>query len=295
MIPPLKAALQKDEAFIGDVRRGLSSKNSYLWWLGQSGFLIVQNGRAIVLDPYLSDSLTRKYSGTDKPHVRITEKVVDPGLLGSIGAIDLLTSSHNHTDHFDPETLLPLLEANPQARLVIPAANHHLALERLRPDLADRLIDLDHGQNVQLGPLEIHAIASAHNTVERDEAGHCRFLGYVLKWRGLTIYHSGDTLRHDGLVPALKPFKVDLALLPINGNRPERRVAGNLNGSEAAQLAHAIGARCVVPCHYDMFEFNTASPDEFVSECKRLGQTYHLMRNGEGWDLHNRNSKAAED
>jgi len=32
----------------------------------------------------------------------------------------------------------------------------------------------------------------------------------------------------------VKPFKVDMALLPINGDRPERRVAGNLDGAQAA-------------------------------------------------------------
>ena len=46
--------------------------------------------------------------------------------------------------------------------------------------------------------------------------------------------------------------------LPINGRAPERRVAGNLSGAEAARLAKSIGARLVIPCHYEMFEFNTA-------------------------------------
>ena len=81
----------------------------------------------------------------------------------------------------------------------------------------------------------------------------------------------------------LKPFQVDVAILPINGRYPERRVAGNLNGSEAAQLASDIGARCVIPCHYDMFEFNTASPDEFIKACKALDQGYQVMENGEHW------------
>src|SRR6267378_1271078 len=139
----MKPAFQKDDAFLADVRRVVKARRRSLWWLGQSGFLIVRKGRAIVLDPYLSDSLTRKYASTDKPHVRITERVVEPAALGSIGVIDLITSSHNHTDHFDPETILPLLTANRQARLVIPTANHEVALERLGKDMADRLIDLD--------------------------------------------------------------------------------------------------------------------------------------------------------
>ena len=104
----LKPALLKNEAFLADITRTLRSQAHGLWWLGQSGFLVVQQGRALLLDPYLSDSLTRKYEKTDKPHTRITEQVVNPAALAALGAIELITSSHNHTDHFDPETLQPV-------------------------------------------------------------------------------------------------------------------------------------------------------------------------------------------
>jgi L-ascorbate metabolism protein UlaG (beta-lactamase superfamily) len=263
----------------------LEARAAGVWWLGQSGFLIAQNGRGLVLDPYLSDSLTRKYAATAKPHVRLTERVVDPAALGALGIIDVITSSHQHTDHLDAETLQPLLLANPQARLVLPAAIREFATERLGPEAAARFIDLDDGQSAKVGEMEFHGIAAAHNAVERDESGCCRFLGYVVQWNGVTLYHSGDTLWHDGLVPALRRFKIDLAFLPINGNRPERGVAGNLNGVEAARLAHAVGARLVIPCHYDLFAFNTASPDEFIAECRALGQACQLLRPGEacGW------------
>ena len=278
----LKPAFLKNEAFLADITRTLRSKDHGLWWLGQSGFLVVQQGRALLLDPYLSDSLTRKYEKTDKPHTRITEQVVNPTALAALGAIEVITSSHNHTDHFDPETLQPLLAGNSRTRLLIPAANRQLAIERL-PGSADRLLEIDAGQSVTVADIRISAVPSAHPTIEHDAAGRCRFLGYVVQWAGVTIYHSGDTLWHDELVSSLRPFPIDVALLPINGDRPERKVAGNLDGRQAAQLAHAIGARWVIPCHYDLFEFNTASPDEFVEECERLGQPHRVLRNGEGW------------
>jgi hypothetical protein len=34
-----------------------------------------------------------------------------------------------------------------------------------------------------------------------------------------------------------------------------------------------------------MFEFNTATPDEFVAECERLGQPYRVLQQGERWSL----------
>jgi len=41
-------------------------------------------------------------------------------------------------------------------------------------------------------------------------------------------------------------------------NCKEGRIADNLDGREAAPLAKNLGARIVIPCHFDMFEFNTA-------------------------------------
>jgi L-ascorbate metabolism protein UlaG (beta-lactamase superfamily) len=105
----------------------------------------------------------------------------------------------------------------------------------------------------------------------------------VVEFEGWIIYHSGDTVRYDGMAEGLKRWPIDVALLPINGSAPERRVAGNLNGREAAQLAKDMGARLVIPCHYEMFEFNTASPDEFVEACRSLGQPFRLLRAGERW------------
>ena len=120
---------------------------------------------------------------------------------------------------------------------------------------------------------------AAHESVEPQ------FLGYIIYTAGKRIYHSGDTILYDGMTERIAAFKPHLALLPINGAKPERRVAGNLNGQEAAKLAHDAGVECVVPCHYEMFEFNTASPDFFVKEARRLRQVHRVLRAGERMDL----------
>lgn len=275
------SAFQKDEALLDDIARTRAEGRSRVWWLGQSGFLVVTPQATVLFDPYLSDSLTRKYAVTDKPHTRITERVVDPGRLTGI---DLVTSSHNHTDHLDAETLLPLFVANPRAKLVIPRANHGFVLDRLGP-VEDRLVEIDAGESITHGHVTLHGIPAAHNTVERDELGQCRFLGFVARIGTLTLYHSGDTLMHEGLVPGIAPFTPDIAFVPINGNKPERRVSGNLDGREAAELARGIHAGLAIPHHFDMFEFNTATPDLFTRECRRLGQACRVLRNGEGLDI----------
>jgi L-ascorbate metabolism protein UlaG (beta-lactamase superfamily) len=70
--------LQSHAALLADIRAAEERDGFRLWWLGQSGFLLQWQGVHVLLDPYLSDSLTHKYSRTDKPHVRMTELVADP-------------------------------------------------------------------------------------------------------------------------------------------------------------------------------------------------------------------------
>jgi L-ascorbate metabolism protein UlaG (beta-lactamase superfamily) len=272
----IKPATQ-DERFLAALEDPLTPGALRLWWLGQSGFLVEYGERRLLFDPYLSDSLTAKYANTDKPHVRMTERVIAPEKLTGI---DVVTSSHNHTDHLDADTLRPLHAANPGTRFVIPEANRTFIAQRLGGDLPDA-IGLDDGVSSDAAGFRFHGIASAHNELERDAQGRHVYLGYVVQCGEWTIYHSGDTLLYEGLVEKLRRFQVDIALLPINGNRPERRVPGNLNGREAAWLAKEIGARIVVPHHYELFEFNTADPRElFIPECERLGQSYRILRSG---------------
>ena len=275
MIEPL----QSDRIFLEDVHRttGDRSAGFRVWWLGQSGFLLQWQGHHLLMDPYLSDSLTRKYADTDKPHVRMTGRVVDPA---SLGFVELVTSSHTHTDHLDQETLDPLIRANPHCRLLIPEANRVLVRDRLGCDLSWP-IGLDDGAEIEAGPFRSRGVAAAHNELERDEADRCHYLGYIVRFGDWTVYHSGDTLWYPGLTERLRGQGIDLAFLPINGNRPERRVAGNLDGAEAVGLARETGIRMVVPCHFEMFTFNTESPDLFLKTAADAGQPVRVLRAGE--------------
>jgi len=271
---------QSHDALLADIHASDRRNGGFrLWWLGQSGFLLQWQGIHVLLDPYLSDSLTKKYSQTDKPHVRMTELVVDPARLSFV---DIVTATHSHTDHLDAETLSPILAANSRVKLVIAEANRTFVADRLKID-ASVAIGLDDGTSVEISGIRFSGIASAHEALDRDECGRAKYLGYVLQFGGWTIYHSGDTVRYEGMSERLRPFKIDVALLPINGRAAERRVPGNLFGREAAELARDIEAKLVIPCHFEMFEFNTASPVEFVDQCRKLGQPFKVLRCGEQW------------
>jgi L-ascorbate metabolism protein UlaG (beta-lactamase superfamily) len=278
----MKKPILQDEAFLADVAQArLQRDKLHLWWLGQSGFLLLWQNEFLLLDPYLSESLTNKYASTNKPHIRLTERVIAPEKLDFVS---IVTSSHNHTDHLDGETIRPLLTHNPNLTILVPAANQHFAAERLQV-APERLTTIVCGRPLTVGQWTFQAIPAAHEALAVDENGNHQFIGLVVQVGAWTLYHSGDTVRYAGMEEWLRPFAIDIAMLPINGRDPARGVAGNLSATEAVQLAQDCGMKTVIPCHFDMFEFNTVMPDEFVTTAEQVGQGYRLLQNGERWSL----------
>lgn len=273
----IKPILQ-GRAFLEDVKSAPAGKEEfYLWWLGQSGYLIQWDGKFILLDPYISDSLTRKYAATEKPHVRMTELVIRPE---DLDFIEVVTSSHNHTDHLDGETLIPLIEKNPDMKMIIPEANRSFVANRIKMPEGFP-IGLTDGESIEINGFKFSAVPAAHEDLARDEKGNYHYLGYLIQFGDFTIYHSGDTLIYEGMVEKLSAFDIDVALLPINGRDPKRKVAGNLNSEQAVWLGKEIGANVVIPCHYDMFTFNTADPKDFEVIAQKEEVGYKVLEGGE--------------
>ena len=79
------------ETLLADVAAARQNDTAlHVWWLGQSGFLVQWRGTHLLLDPYLSDSLTNKYAATDKPleagqREQIHDVLVAAGLLDDAG------------------------------------------------------------------------------------------------------------------------------------------------------------------------------------------------------------------
>ncbi len=254
-----------------------SGSPARLLWLGQAGFVIDMAGARLVIDPYLSDSLAAKYRGTQYPHRRMMPAPIEPAALAGV---DYVLCTHAHTDHMDPGTLPALFTANPSARLVAPRAVRSAAFERSGIG-EERILSIDAGEALDLcRGLRVVATPSAHETLERNENGDHRFLGFLLKSRDVTIWHSGDTVPFDGLAEEVKAMQPDVALLPVNGRRPElssRGVPGNLTLAEAVELSGAIGVAAMVAHHYGLFDFNTIEP-ELIDTAARSTTSPQLFR-----------------
>ena len=253
----------------------------WFWWLGQAGFLLRQGRRSLIIDPYLSDYLAKKYAGKELPHRRMMSAPVLPQPLTRIDAV---FCTHGHSDHLDPETLPVLAQMNPAARFVVPRAVHNKAVERGVPP--GRMITTDAGERLQLGEeISVQAIPAAHEALETNEAGEHVYLGYIVELGGYRLYHSGDTVLFQDLSAWVCGNSIDVMLLPVNGRDEYRRargVPGNMTLEEAVSFARTCGVRNMIGHHIDLFEFNTISRAEgeaYLSnvsadnECLRLVET----------------------
>ena len=224
-----------------------------LWWLGQSSFVAKMGDAVIYIDPFLS------------PHPkRLIKPLLKPQ---QINHADLVLGTHDHTDHIDRKTWPTLAQASTIARFVVP----ELIRKRLIRDLkipADRFVGLDDGTSAELSGVKIIGIAAAHEFLDQNpKTGQHPYLGYLIEGNGCCIYHTGDCCIYEGLITKLKPWNLDLLLVPINGRDAQRLAAGtigNMTYQEAADLAGAIKPSLTIPTHYDMFAHNAADPQLFL-------------------------------
>lgn len=271
----------------------LAAGDVALYWLGQAGFALRTGGRLVLIDPYLSDSLARKYAGKEFPHTRMMPIPVAPDALPPV---DVVFCTHRHSDHMDPGTLPRIARAHPRARFVAPRAELASALSLGLPE--ERILTANAGEQIEPAPgLRAIVLASAHEELKQDAEGRHHFLGYVLDTEVGRIYHSGDCTPYPGLVEALAPLDIDLALLPVNGRdafRRERGVPGNMTFDEAVAICERAGIRHLVPHHFGMFAFNTVDVEDLRRAAALSREVCVRIPDANAWMTLQRAADAAE-
>lgn len=254
----------------------LAAGEAALWWLGQSGFALRHGFGSFLIDPYLSNSLAKKYAGKKFPHLRMMPIPVTPE---SVSDVDVVLCTHRHTDHMDPETLA-VISRNKRVRFVVPSAIVCHAVERVGLD-PGRIIPINAGETVEPAPgIRVSAVPAAHEELEINADGEYFSLGYVINLNGnFSLYHSGDCVPYEALKSWLDEVgKIDLGILPVNGRDAQRTAAGvlgNFTLDEALELYSNVPLQQMIVTHFGMFEFNTVNPAWLrrrISETKNEGK-----------------------
>jgi rhamnosyltransferase len=235
--------------------------------LGQSGCRIDFAGVTVYVDPYLSNSVQLFDS------VELERQIPIPVLPDQVNDAKIVLITHAHLDHCDPYTLPQLALASPQALFVGPKVvsvklkEWGISPSRILPALEEW---------TQLASdLRVLTIPAAHPEIERDELGNLICVGYLLDFAGRLIYLAGDTFVRQEIIDNLvQQGPVHTAFLPVNEHnffRSRCGIIGNMTVREAFQFAEEIGAKQVVPVHWDMFANNSTSEDEIRLIHKNMG------------------------
>ena len=229
------------------------AEGATLSWLGQMGLKITIGRTTLLVDYFASDLPGRRASA--------------PIPAREVAGVDAFLGTHDHVDHIDHAAWRVWVGTCPEAAFVFPSAHRHSVAEDGIPPQRQRPIDA--GGRVRIGDVTIHAIPAAHEFLAPDAQGRYPCLQYVIEGGGVRIYHAGDTLRYEGMLPMLKAFgHFDAALLPINGRdaaRYGRGLIGNMTFQEAADLAGELRPGLVIPGHWDMFADNPGDPEAFAA------------------------------
>ena len=219
-------------------------------WLGQAGLLFEHQGYTIMLDPYLSDSV-EKINPANYRRVPVMESLFDI-------QPDMLIFTHNHLDHYDPETVRRFL--TPEGNITVLAPASVWQEVRKFGGRHNYVLFNRHTQWSQCG-LTFTAVMAAHSDPTP--------IGVIIDDGERKYYITGDTLYNEEIFNDL-PDAIYALFLPVNG------VGNNMNMLDAARFAQRIQAQKVVPLHTGMFD--EIPVEDFACANKVIPEIYKEIR-----------------
>lgn len=224
----------------------VSDNSVHLWWLAQAGFVFkTHDAQVVYVDPYLSDAIERLHGFKRMSLPPITSEEVKA---------DLVINTHEHEDHFDPDTVPVIARNNPLCKFAGSVSCGELYE---RSDInAERYTLLEPDKSYTIGGVTIHTARADHG----DYAPTA--VALLLDFGGVRVFYTGDTSLRPQWFKTFCSMKPDVLLPCINGN------FGNMNHIDAALLTQQVNPQTVIPCHFWMFLEHGGDPAAFVYACK---------------------------
>lgn len=204
-------------------------------FLGHSGFLLSANNKTLAIDPY-----------------NVSDKIKD---------VDIILITHSHYDHCSIKDIEKIKKAG--TTIVIPADAQS---KITKIDNVDMQI-IEPGDELQFGNIKVEAIP-AYNVDKEFHQKRDGWMGYLIKFKDVIVYHSGDSDR----IPEMskltgygKHGNDFIALLPVSGKYV-------MTAEEAANVASLISPDLAIPMHFGAGVAGTnEDADKFVQLCKEKG------------------------
>jgi L-ascorbate metabolism protein UlaG (beta-lactamase superfamily) len=222
-------------------------------FLGQSGFVLRTPGSAVVLDPFLGPL------EDEGERTRFRRLVEPPATPDSLGTVDVVLVSRHHGDHCHAATLKAIADHSPECRFVVTPSARDILERRGFP--ASRILVPWLPGWVEFGNVRAFVVPARHYEFSYRDDAVFDYFGFVLEMGGRRVYSAGDTIPYAGLYSLVASLRPDIGLLPVNGRdvmREGQGIIGNLTPDECVEFTRVCGWSWMVPCHFGMFESNTA-------------------------------------
>lgn len=182
--------------------------------------------------------------------------LVDPFIEG--GSVqgtnpDLVAVTHGHADHMGETVALN------RKTVAITEIARYLKAKGLPVE------SMNLGGTIMVEGVSFTMTAAVHSSaIEEAGLGFSAgtAAGFVISMDGVKVYHAGDTALFSDMKLIGELYHPDIALIPIGGRF-------TMGIAEAMMAANFIGAKTVIPIHYNTWDRINADPKQFKKAIER--------------------------
>jgi L-ascorbate metabolism protein UlaG (beta-lactamase superfamily) len=230
-----------------------------LTFIGHSSFFVQLGGKNFVIDPNFARWLF------------VLKRLRRPGLrIADLPPIDVVLVSHAHFDHLHRASLRAIARATRRKRHPAPLIIVPSNVRDLVSDLGFRdIVEMDWWETRKLDGISITHTPARHWGARVIRDVHRGYGGYVMKARGESVYHAGDTAYFEGFREIGERLRPDVALLPIGAYHPASFRNVHTSPEDAVRAFMDLGSHWMIPMHYGTFRLSHEPMEEPVQRLER--------------------------